>query len=83
MGFGQPRLSTSSRVAVWRDGISVHSNKRLCAAMVREERKAWSTTFHPDPLLPSALWPQGYGGPKAWEKQAALLGLLKQQVVLG
>jgi hypothetical protein len=40
---------------------------------LRREREAWAVAVAPDPLLPRALWPPGYLGPKAWDMRQTIL----------
>jgi phenylacetic acid degradation operon negative regulatory protein len=52
-------------------------------ALLRKEREAWAKAFDADPLLPRALWPDGYGGPRAWRARQGLLRTLGQQLAPG
>jgi phenylacetic acid degradation operon negative regulatory protein len=46
--------------------------------LLRNERARWLSVFEPDPLLPRALWPEGYEGPRAWKARQDLLRLASQ-----
>jgi phenylacetic acid degradation operon negative regulatory protein len=48
--------------------------------LLREERRLWLAAFNHDPLLPGALWPQGYNGPQAQQTRDRLLRTLTAQV---
>ena len=50
------------------------------ATMAREELLAYRTAFESDPLLPSALWPSGYTGPKVAALHRRLVRALRRHM---
>jgi DNA-binding transcriptional regulator PaaX len=49
-------------------------------AWIKREQAAWKQAVSPDPLLPQALLPAGYLGPKAWDARAAAFAQLAQSM---
>jgi len=49
--------------------VAVPGAARKLKDWAGRERTAWLHAIASDPLLPRALWPAGYLGPRAWEKR--------------
>ena len=48
--------------------------------ILREDRRLWWGAVRPDPLLPKALHPETYDGPRAWKSRRKLLKKLGKSI---
>lgn len=51
--------------------------------MLREDRRLWWLAVKRDPLLPEALHPKGYAGPRAWQAREALFNAISAHLLAG